>query len=251
VGGAVASAGLRAPSARAVAGPPRAGDALDDWYAAQTGEERRLRIVLGDEPANDLEAALRGRLPRAVELYRSKDRSVDVFCAAGAARRLRRLMEQAIHEAGRSFPVLDERWNWQTACWQDHRLPVPPEPPPPVRLAHPDSCVWEVQVHVDWWRGNELAEEMRKAGFLALSSRPGVLVAVRDEAERDAATAWAHEHRPEARVTIRRLHWFRHWQWRESLFGNYAMGGVGPLDPLAAPVTRAAPSLTEQIDPPG
>ncbi len=156
-------------------------------------------------------------------------------------------MDDAIAETAINAEVRVERWNWSTGQWQDDRLPVPDPPPPPVRL-HPDQCATEVQLHVHWDKGDALAEEMRKAGFLALSARPGVLVGVRDEHEQEAAIAWAHEQHPEAAVTTNHMSWLRHWQWRESLFGNYASGDPGSPLQLRSPVRSDGDDRTFEID---
>jgi hypothetical protein len=159
-----------------------------------------------------------------------------VLTLAGRRARARvlRTARAAVHEAGVHAVLESERWNPKWQRWTRSSASIRRSQRREVKdiadMRHPDDCEYEV---IDKpflpRRAAWLAEKARTEGWTALSSGAELRVLAADDDELADVIAWLKSVSFfGSNPTVHRLGFFRHWLWRERLFGNYA----GP-DPTA------------------
>ena len=198
---------------------------------------REWRIVMETDAAEEVEDALRYT---DLDVDRYGDR---VYCYADAPHNPKRVRKELLHElaafdlAGSvPHPLPIEHWDEEQERYVDSSGALGAQTPEEEALTaalEADRIRWAVAVEPSTvFELRKLREELRARGRLELrDTKRGIEVGARDEAD---ARALCHELERlplVGSVSARKLGWFRRWQVREHLAGNYAAPGV-PTQPF-------------------
>jgi hypothetical protein len=193
---------------------------------------REWRIVMETEAAAEVADAL---------LYTELDTDRDgerVYCYVDAPHNPKRVRKDLLHNLA-AFdlaecvpdPLPIEHWDERRERYVDPFGAAEDEPVPPA--VEPDEIRWAVAVEPSSvFEMRNLREELRLRRRPELrETKLGVEVGASDEADARTLAKQLEGLPVVGSVSVRRLGWFRRWQVREHLEGNYA-GVVDPTQPF-------------------